>query len=296
MEWFRSHPYTSAICAAVFLVFIGAYVVISRASQPAGTSPTSWGGEAIPLLDPTSHTPAAVPAKRDGDIMQQVQSGPPYTYIAPNFTNIVPSAEENTGSYDFEAFIAELTRQSALKASPGTGDAGSSNAYAYVPRGLISTTTPRSTRSAIQTELYDYGNDIGSTIESFEQQHTNTVQILKVQVEDRANSEKAAAVVRVGHDFEELGKLLLKMDPVPSVVATTHEALAQSYIELGKKLALVPGAERDADYVKAIEAYNASADAFVQSYIRLVSLFGAYGVIFTSIDGGKVFTFNPSGF
>ncbi|MDO8576266.1 MAG: hypothetical protein Q7R90_03035, partial [bacterium] len=191
MEWLRSHPYTSAIGAAVFLVVIGAYVVISRASQPAGTGPTSWGGEAVPLLNPTSYTPATMPTKRGGDIMQRVQSGPPYTYIAPNFTNTVPPAGENPDSYDFDAFIAELTKQSTLKTTAGTNDTGTQNAYAYIPRGLISTTTPRSARSALQQELYDYGNDVGSTIESFEQQHSNTVQVLKVQVEDRADPDKA---------------------------------------------------------------------------------------------------------
>ncbi|MEK7156722.1 MAG: hypothetical protein AAB790_02855 [Patescibacteria group bacterium] len=294
MEWLRTHPYTSAIGAAVFLVLVGTYVVVSRASQPEGTRPTSWGGEAVPFLDPTSYAPAAGSSREDGSIMQQVQNSPPYTYIAPNFVNTAPPDEDNSDSYDFDAFIAELTRQSSVKAD--TSGEGSQSAYTYIPRGLISTTTSRSTRSALQQELYDYGNDIGSTIESFEQQHSNTVQILKVQVEDRADPEKAAAVVKVGRDFEELGKLLLQMDPVPSTAATAHEALAQSYIGLGKKLALVPGAERDADYIKAIEAYNASADIFVQNYVRLVALFGVYSVTFTSVDGGKIFTFNPGGF
>jgi len=296
MLWLRNHPYTAAIGAAALLVVIGAYIVVSRASQPAGTSPTSWGGEAVPFLDPTSYAPSADPAEEDGPIMRPVQDGPPYTYIAPNFVNSAPPNEDDSDSYDFDAFIAELTKQSALNTPGGTGDTGSLNAYSYVPRGLFSTTTSRASRSALQQELYDYGNDIGSTIESFEQQHSNTVQVLKVQVEDRANPEKAAAVVRIGHDFEELGKILTAMDPVPSAIASAHQALAQSYIAMGKKLALVPGAERDADFIKAIEAYNASADTFVQNYIRLVSFFGVYGVVFTSLDGGKVFTFNPSGF
>ena len=301
MEWLRAHPYTSAISAAVLLVFVGAYIVISRASQPAGTSPTSWGGEAVPFLDPTSYpigedTSNGAGAPQDAQtITGRVQDGPPYTYIAPNFVNTAPPTEDNSDSYDFDAFIAELTKQSVVKATADTGG-GTQSAYTFVPRGLISTTTSRAARSALQQQLYDYGNDIGSTIESFEQQHSNTVQVLKVQVEERANPEKAAAVVKIGRDFEELGKLLLQMDSVPPAVATAHGALAQSYIELGKKLALVPGAERDADYIKAIEAYNASADVFVQNYARLVSLFGAYSVTFTSIDGGKVFTFNPTGF
>jgi len=285
MLWLRSHPYTAAIGAAALLVVIGAYIVVSRASQPAGTSPTGWGGEAVPFLDPTSYpigenTSNGAGTPQDAQTtMRPVQDGPPYTYIAPNFSNTMPQDGENPDSYDFDAFIAELTKQSALNTPAATGDTGSLNAYSYVPRGLFSTTTSRASRSALQQELYDY-----------------TVQVLKVQVEDRANPEKAAAVVRIGHDFEELGKILTAMDPVPSAIASAHQALAQSYIAMGKKLALVPGAERDADFIKAIEAYNASADTFVQSYIRLVSSFGVYGVVFTSLDGGKVFTFSPSGF
>lgn len=296
MEWLRSHPYTSALCAAALLVVVGAYIVISRASQPAETRPASWGGEAVPLLDPTSYAPATTVLGDDASIMQRVQSGPPYTYIAPDFFTPVPPSETDAGQYDFDAFVAELTKTSSVKASSSTDESGTLSAYAYIPRGLISTTTPSAPRSALQQKLFDYGNDIGSTIESFEQQHSNTVQALKAQVEDRADPEKAAAVVKIGRDFEALGKILAAMDPVPSTVAPTHRALAESYIELGKKLALVPSAERDGDFLKAIEAYNASADVFVQNYIRLVSFFGAYGVIFASVDSGRIFTFNPGGF
>lgn len=293
MEWLRAHPYASAIGAAALLVVVGASIVINSASQPVGTGPTSWGGGTVPLLNPTSYAPGTGSSPKNESILEQVQDGPPYTYIAPDFVNTAPGGEEN--SYDFDAFVAQLAAESSLR-SGGTQDtsATASGTYSYIPRGLISTSTPHATRSALQQELYDYGNDIGSTIESFEQQHSNTVQILKGQVEDRADPEKAAAVVKVGHDFEELGKLLLEMDPVPSAARSAHEALAESYVALGKKLALVPGAERDADYIKAIEAYNASADVFVQNYIRLVALFGAYSVTFTSVDGGKVFTFSPT--
>lgn len=294
MDWIRAHPYTSAIAAAVLLAVVGAYVVASRASRPLETRPTSWGGGAAPFLDPTSYTPGTDASRENGSILQQVQDGPPYTYLAPSFfQNASPIGEE--GTYDFDAFVAQLAAQSR-SGSGGTQDASGSSlgAYSYIPRGLISTTTSRSTRSALQQELYDYGNDIGSTIESFEQQHSNTVQILKGQVEDRANPEKAAAVVKVGRDLEELGKILAAMETVPSAMASTHKALAQSYIEIGKNLALVPGAERDSDFIRAIQTYNASADTFVKNYIQLVSLFGAHGVVFTAADGGRVFTFNSN--
>lgn len=304
MQWLRTHPYASALGAAAVLVLIGAYIVVSRATQPVETGPTSWGGGAVPYSDPTSYpigenTSNGAGTPQDArTIMEQVQDGPPYTYLAPSFfQNTPPTGEED--AYDFDAFVAQLSVSAQGRSdSGGTQDASTSilDAYAYIPRGLISTTTVRSARTPLQQELYDYGNDIGSTIESFEQQHSNTVQILKVQVEDRANPEKAAAVVKVGHDFEELGKILAAMETVPSAMDSTHKALAQSYIEIGRNLALVPGAERDSDFIEAIQTYNASADTFVKNYIQLVSLFGAYGVTFTAADGGKVFTFNSSQF
>ena len=294
MQWLRTHPYSSALGAAALLVLIGAYVVVSRAIQPIGTGPTAWGGEAVPLLNPTSYGP--IQNSRQGDdVMRQVQDGPPYTYIAPSFSTSASSDEGS--SYDFDAFIAKLTKESAPKGQADTnGDDAFLSAYAFIPRGLISTTTVRSTRTPLQQDLYNYGNDIGSTIESFEQQHSNTVQILKVQVEDRASLEKAAAVVKIGRDLEELGKMLSAMEPVPSAMASSHNALAQSYIEIGTNLALVPGAERDSDFIGAIQTYNASADTFVKNYVQLVSLFGAHGVTFAAIDAGRVFMFSANGF
>ncbi len=114
-------------------------------------------------------------------------------------------------------------------------------------------------------------------------------------MEDRTNPEKAAAVVAIGHGLEEMGNSVAAMETVPSAVASAHEALAKSYIEIGKNLALIPRAERDSDFIKAIQTYNASADTFTKNYIQLVSLFGAHGVTFTSSDAGRVFMFNATG-
>ncbi len=295
MEWVRAHPYIAALCTAATLTLVGGFIVVSRASQPAGTRPSTWGGEAIPLLNPTASEKTGGASRDDRTSPLPIQSGPPYTYIAPNFSTSL-SPEEET-SYDFAAFVDKLAKESASKGQPETqSDSGLLSAYAYIPRGLISTTTSRSTRTALQQELYDYGNDIGSTIESYEQQHSNTVQILKGQVEDRGNPEKAAAVARIGRDLQEMGKNLAAMETVPSAISSAHDALAKSYVEIGKNLALIPGAERDSDFIAAIQAYNTSADTFTKNYIQLVSLLGAHGVTFTASDPGKVFTFSPTGF
>lgn len=294
MEWARTHPYASALCAAGVLLVIGAVVVVQRASQPVPKRATAWGGTGALLLDPT-YQPAQNDSLDREAIMREVTDGPPYTYIPPaSSATSAPAATDNPN--DFDAFMAMLLKGTTPKAPVQNEETPTLDAYAFIPRGLISTTTFSSKRSDVQQALYDYGNDIGSSIESFEQQHKNSVQILKEQAEDRADAGKAFAVVSLGTAFQNLGKNLAATEVVPSAMTSAHAALAKSYIELGGNLALIPEAERDSDFIQAIQTYNASADAFTKSYIRLVSLFGAYGVTFTSADSGRVFTFSPTGF
>ena len=296
MEWLRAHPYTSALSAAGILLLMGILVVERQIMRPAEGPATAWGGGAAPFLNPTSYQPSQ-DTENSETLMQDITDGPPYTYIPPKpSTNSGPA--QNQDSYDFEAFITLLTKASTPKPQNDTGLSSSSSmdAYAYIPRGLISTTSPSGARTETQQLLYEYGNEIGSSIESFEQEHSNTPQILKEQVEDRTNPDKAAAVVNLGRALEAMGANLSGMDRVPGAMAAAHKALAESYREIGKNLALIPKAQRDQDFIQAIETYNASADTFTKRYIQIVSLFGAYGVTFTSSDPGRVFTFSPSGF
>lgn len=296
MEWVRAHPYRSALLAAGMLLLLGIIIVERQIARPAKGPATAWGGGATPLLNPTSYQPRNTEEGRS--LMQSVTDGPPYTYLPPA-APATSAPAQNQDSYDFEAFVAMLTKSSATKpSSSASAESGSSSlsAYAFIPRGLISTTSPNTGRTETQQVLYEYGNEIGSSIESFEQEHTNTPQLLKAQVEDRTNPEKAAAVVNLGRSFEGMGHNLLAMDRVPPGMAAAHKALAESYIEIGKKLALIPKTTRDEDFIEAIQTYNASADTFTKRYIQMVSLFGAYGVTFSSSDPGRVFAFSPSGF
>ena len=186
MEWARTHPYASALCAAGVLLVLGAYVVQQRASQPVPTRATAWGGTETPLLDPT-YQPAQNESLDRESIMQRVKDNPPYTYIPP-VTPATPAPTTDEPD-DFDSFVAMLMKGTSPKAPAQSGGTSTLlDAYAFIPRGLISTTTPSKKLTATQQALYDYGNDIGSTIESFEQQHRNSPQVLKEQAEDRADA------------------------------------------------------------------------------------------------------------
>jgi hypothetical protein len=294
VEWFRAHPYVSAIGAAGAFVLLGAFVVQSRASvSPSGSRPVTWGGTGALVGGSTTQNG---PRQNSEDIMGQVQNAAPYTYITiPSSPNTAADASADM-SFDFDAFVALLSAGGKSAGSNSSaGGAPQTSAYAFIPGGLVSTTTVKS-RTALQKTLFDYGNEVGSFIASFEQQYPNETQILINQAQDRGNADKAAAVVSLGQELSALGDSLSAMDNVPGQMQSAHAALAKSYNEIGGKLALVAKANGDAHFLAAIQSYNASVDVFTKNYVAMANIFVAYGVTFSPGDPGEVFTFTNASF
>ena len=230
--------------------------------------------------------------------MQQLQSGTPYNYTLP--TPQAVSADTQTGGsgdFNFDSFISMLSNENATGTTKVQGS--TNNAYAFIPTGLISALVPKQ-RTALQQKLYDYGNNVGSFVQSFEQDHPNEAQVLWDQAQDRTNPDKAASLVALAHALTALGDNLSQMnaspddDQVPTQMTAAHNALAQSYHDLGTELALVPGAQGDSAFVAAVEAYDTTAEMFTQKYVALANLFVAYGVTFSPQDPGVVFTFSAA--
>lgn len=298
MEWLRAHPYTSALAAACLLIIAGTFLVATRAARPLAHSQTlAWGGAGA-VLNPSYAPGAASPQGPSAGILQQAQNSAPYSYILPTPQTANPDAGAASGDgFDFDAFISLLSSSGGGSASlrNPTGDNGAAGAYAFIPAGLVSPAVAPS-RTKLQQSLYVYGNETGSAIESFEQSHPNETQALIDQAQDRADPGKAARVEALGAALSALGEGLLAMDAVPAQALADHTALAESYRDIGTKLALVPQAKSDADFIAAVQSYNASADIFTRKYVALANLFVAYGVRFSQSDPGNVFTFTNASF
>ncbi|MEK7134068.1 MAG: hypothetical protein AAB804_03280 [Patescibacteria group bacterium] len=293
MEWIRAHPYAYALCAAGVLLVGGIFIVQKQGSATVSDKAGAWDGANLGVLNPTSYGPTEnTGTSKEVNIMQQVQNSAPYTYIPPA---VVGDSEGGggSGSFDLNSFIAMLGQGSTPQVDP-TQDASAPDAYSLIPTGLMSTTTAQNSRTTTQQTLYDFGNDIGSYIQSFEEQHPTMSFTLKDHAEDRNDPQKAAAVGRVAQELKGVGQSLLSIETVPSGIAPAHTALAKSYVAVGTNLALLAEAKDDADFLHAIEVYNASADTFVKNYVAIATLFGAYGVVFSPTDAGSVFTFTPA--
>jgi len=285
------HSTTVGLALAGLLIVAGTFLVVSRSSPPPTASQTvAWGGSGA-VLNPSYLPSATHPEDQTVGIMQQVQSGAPYSFTLPT-PETTSSTGTADGGFDFNAFISMLSAEKNTAPQAGAStDLG--NAYAFIPTGLISTTTQTTRRTVLQKALYDYGNDLGSLIQSFEQDHMNQSQLITDYLQDRNNSTKVAVMETLGNQYATLGDSILAMDSVPSQMTSAHAALAQSYKELGAKLGLVAQTQGDAAFIAAIETYNNSAQTYVKNYIAVSDLFAAYGVTFSTTDPGSVFVFSP---
>jgi hypothetical protein len=294
--WLITHPYTSVLIVACAFFITGAVIVIqhSAATTPAPQT-AAWGGDIGTLADPTASAPAAGTGPTGGDIMSQVQGSPPYSYTIPplNIEEKPQSPAAQDDSFDYRKLLAD-SRQNSGSATPTTTAGITDISYAFPPTGLFSTQTPPAARTSTQDALYNYGNEVGSFIQTYEQAHPDQSKVLKDQLEDPQNPNKVQAVIRMAHDLEDIGKSMSSIERVPPQVASAHAAVAKSYQEMGQNLARMPLAQGSEALLQGIKVYNASADAFTKNFVSLATTFSTYGVTFGADEAGSAFTFTSS--
>lgn len=290
MQWLRSHPYAATSALIGLILIAGAIFIESRLGIAPGEL-SVWGSNGAPLLNPTSYAPIK-PVAQNTEPQTSVTSDAPPAYIPPSQNT--DAGVQATDEMDFEIFLQSLITPSKTPPAATSSDTGI--AYSFIPQGLISVNVPQKSRTPEQQKLFDYGNDAGSYIQTYEDSNRNAPVALRDQAEDRQNPAKIQAVKLVASGLRTVGESLLGMENVPESVATQHKALAESYVDVGRKLAQIPDViQSDAAFITSIEAYNAAADTWVKNYISLATIFSVSGVTFTEIDPGSVFTFSRGG-
>ena len=291
MEWLRTHPYVSALGIAAVLIIGGGFVVANHSPASSSDSTLTWGGGLTPSYQSVSQQSS--PQQIAEDVIQN-QGSVTFNPLQPA-TSSGASSASNSGSFDYLALLEQLSSSpqssSAQNSEAATGSIAS--AYQLIPETLIaSSTSSGASMTAQQQIFYNYGNEVGGEIQSFEALNTNEAQVIKDQTEDRTDPTKAAAVVSLGQGFASVGQFMQQIQDVPPAAAALNSALAQSYIDVGTKLQLVPKAQSDADFVQAMENYDSSVNTFIKNYGAMAQFFSLQGVVFSSTDPGNVFSFS----
>lgn len=290
-EWVQSHIYTTLCVCAGILLIIGALVVKQHLPAEAGTSVQAWGGGG-PLVNASSY-------EAQNPVLSQLPAPDSFNNnisFLPIPVTVSNTAPDTTETLDLQALIASITAGSASHNPVAVSDDTSLQAaYEFIPQGLISTAAPGRPRTAEQRALYEYGNEVGTYIQTYEDGHRDTSPVLKDQIADRGNVQKSQAVKDIGTALKKVGLSLERIDTVPSAVKTMNQGLAEAYITIGEKLSAVADARTDDEFIAAVTAYNASADAFVGKFVAIAQYLTLSGVTFTASDPGSVFTFSGGG-
>ncbi len=297
MGWFRSHPYAIGLTIAGILVITGMFIVLNRSSIVPASGTSAWSGGpgdvSNPAAIPVINTPTPITSSQPNtNASTSSTSTLPYTAPPPNN----PNGNPDSGTFDFNTMVALLSQSSAKNTSSLNATTSGFNAYDFIPTGMISVSSPMQKKyDTSQQAIYDYSNEAGTLIQSYESRDSDQVQILKNSLADRADTDKSNAVAQIGKDLQYLGQQLAAIPQIPPEVAPDNTALAQSYQDVGQKLIDVSAANtlRDADFIAALQAYDTSADIFTKKYVALSLLVSAHGVSFAPDDPGSVFSFSP---
>jgi hypothetical protein len=283
-----------AIYGTIAVLFVGYIIVRSHALVAVDSGQQTWSGLGTVL----GGTPASsnnqvqiVPNKPAQQILSQVTSSAPFVYISPS--GAAQTTTRPSDAPDVASILAQLSPKSrAFENAPKpTGPVTYAEAYTFVPGGMISTSTGRK-RSTEQQALYDYGNEIGGYVQSYDSMHQNVSQIATDALADRQDAEKAERVKQIGRDLYVLGQQISSIEEVPAAAAAANKALGKGYQDVGTALQKVPDAQRDQDLLAAVKTYDAVMDSFIPKYTALVLLFSSFGVTFSPDDPGSAFAFS----
>lgn len=300
MEWLRTHPYIPLLALVVVLVVGGTALITSRQPVPVSANTITWsGGAGASPYQYGQYTPSVQNSSPEQIAQDVIGSETQPSLTLPQLsTATTTSIVTQSTSPNYVQLLEQLGSPSTNAAPANTQTSANAliaRAYQFIPTGLVATITPATKMTSEQQAIYDYGNQVGGEIQSFEQLHTNEPQVLKDQVEDRTNAAKAQAVVSLGQGLAAIGTYMEGIQDVPSSAQSLNTALGQSYIDIGTKLQLIPAAQSDSSYVQAVENYDDSANTFVHNYAQLAEFFTNQGVVFSTGDPGSVFSFNDSG-
>ena len=144
-----------------------------------------------------------------------------------------------------------------------------------------------------QKALFAYGNNLGRIIQGAESINARAVEALKSYFDDRSDPSRAAALVSIAREYNNVASDIQAIDPIPPETAMFNEKLARDYEAIAGGLENLTKQSSDAALADAILSYNASAETYTRDVLAIVAVMSSYDVSFSSSDPGAIFRLNP---
>jgi hypothetical protein len=297
------HPYLLALFGLGSLLVI-TIVVQTHMPAPAMNTSNSLGTPIVfSSYDPAPYR-ANTPVAPSAQVSQNTSVNIPSDQNPSSFsydTTPAPIPTKNTvatiissdTAFDFNAFRQQLSGSAPKKPSPSvTPSTDLQETYPTVPPQLFTTVESAPlTRDSAQQTMYVYGNAAGSYIQNYDRMHPDDSGEVQRYFDSRGTTAHEIALKILGNDLKNIGVSMKTISPVPMQLASVHTALANSYIDIGEKLSLIPLAQSDDDLIKAINVYDDAVEVYAKNYTALVFKFAEHKVTFGSDEPGSLFMF-----
>ena len=196
--------------------------------------------------------------------------------------------DEITGIFNDLIGSTKLIDNLGQQGSQSTGSSYESN---DVWLGGYSTTQPieiqETGETAVQQALHAYGNELGSTLKSFNTAQGDQTGLLEDFLKDRTNTTN---LKRLTDGYIALASEIASIS-APVQIDTTHDVLVASYKQVGELLWDISSATSDEELMQKMLTYNKSSEAVAKHHVTIVTTFSAHGVDFKSHEPGSIFTF-----
>jgi hypothetical protein len=284
MHWLVAHAYVVVIGVAAFMIITASAVINRDVATPAQS--TGWGRVGgFSLTNTGAQTNIGYTQPRQVVAVENLEAT---EYSVLPIRSALDTTIDSALPEEWESLLSQLI---APEKAPEKSEGEATDAYSFIPRGLISITEPVEQKTALQQELFDYGNRVGALVRAFDEAHLNMISQLKDAYADRGNGAKRETAEKIGTDYQALGKELESLADVPLAVKSMHLSIARAYQDAGTKMVTKLRAHSDDEFLVAMHAYNASALQFTNSFVALATYLSASGVKFSTSDAGSVFTF-----
>ena len=309
MDWIRLHPIAVALISAIVLIVVGIFIAGGSFARAPGQGGLSWGqfegarmqGTLIgsnrrPMRLTEEDVYVPLEQLRQSDVILSSEE-----YVAPKSLGTPPSNQDPKKPLEYdESAIDEIIASVSASARiprplPDGPETRLQDLYEYLPfkvAQLSENLTQYPEMTKLQNDLFTYGNEVGSSIETYFTLYPNQAETLKRFVEDVGNPEKAEDVARLAEGLETIGDSFKRLEDYPGAVTSVHKRLGESYTTLGRKLRVVASARKPEELLEAVISYNQSADVFAQNYITLATIISVNEVPFTDVDAGRFFVFS----
>jgi len=309
MKWVSTHPLRASFFLLLIIFLLGALLTWDK-FQTTTLTENTWSGFGGTNLSSDRFGSIRTPEElTEQELVALLEEGEQVSFASLTPTRTLfksTSASTNSTPLEFgmgelETFFSTLNAdiripaaESFFEDSENSSSLSFADIYAFVPATIAQAKPQQSKMTLPQRELYSFGNEAGSFIETYSDAWGDQAQILQRFINDRGDAQKQARVRALSSSLARLGTNIESISYVPTNAQSARRKLSTGYKELGALLRKVGDARTDEELLSAMIEYNARADSFVEDYISVVTLFSVAEIKFSQSDPGRVFTFTPT--